>query len=395
MPDTAAPEEPAGVVQGRVVVERPVLAVRTLVVAALIVIAILGLAVLLSRVFDLLLILLVAIVFAEGMRPIVNRLAERRLPRPLAIAVVYLAFIAVLALLITLLVQPIVDEATTLAHNLPSYQASIQSTVTSWQHALNLGGSGSPNIGSTLAGGLDTAKNVLLTIGGYIVGVLVNLVLVLVIGFLWLVTSDRLKRFVVDLLPPRHQALAGDVFAEMGQRMGGFLRATAINMVVVGVLTGVACTALGLPSPVLLGIFAGLTAAIPAGRPVPRHRAAAAARADDRHRARGAGGGGAAHRPARRRQLRGAAGDEPRGVAARARRGGVAAHRRSARGPDRRAARRPGRVGAPGGAAARGRAVHPHHPGTPRRGLRARLHAARHATSAPAQPQGGRRQNPR
>ncbi len=45
--------------------------------------------------------------------------------------------------------------------------------------------------------------------------------------------------------------------------MGGFLRATAINMVVVGVLTGVACTILGLPSPVLLGIFAGLTAAIP------------------------------------------------------------------------------------------------------------------------------------
>ncbi len=263
MSDTAAPDEPAGVVRGPVVVERPVLAVRTLVVAALIVIAVLGLAILLSRVFDLLLILLVAIVFAEGMRPIVNRLAERRLPRPLAIVAVYVAFIAVLALLITLLVQPIVDEATTLAHNLPSYQASIQSTVASWQHALNLGGSGSPNIGSTLAGGLDTAKNVLLTIGGYIVGVLVNLVVVLVIGFLWLVTSDRLKQFVVDLLPPRHQALAGDVFGEMGQRMGGFLRATAINMVVVGVLTGVACTALGLPSPVLLGIFAGLTAAIP------------------------------------------------------------------------------------------------------------------------------------
>ncbi len=263
MPDTAAPEEPPGIALRPVVVERPVLAVRTLVVAALIVIAILGLLTVLRQVLDLLLILLVAIVFAEGMRPIVGRLEDRRLPRPAAIAGVYLGFIAVLALLITLLVQPIVDEATSLARNLPSYQTSIQSTVASWQHALNLGGSGSPNIGNTLAGSLDTAKNVLLTIGGYIVGVIVNLVLVLVIGFLWLITSERLKRFVVDLLPLRHQALAGDVFGEMGQRMGGFLRATAINMVVVGVLTGVACTALGLPSPVLLGIFAGLTAAIP------------------------------------------------------------------------------------------------------------------------------------
>src|ERR1035437_1508607 len=263
MPDRAAPEEPAVVAVTTAVVERPVLAVRTLVVAAIIFFAIIAVALLLRQVVDLLLIILVAIVFAEGVRPLANRLVERGLPRPAAIAVVYVGLIGMLALLIPLLVQPIVDEATSLAHNFPSYQADIESTVASWQRSLNLGGSGTPNLGSTLAGGLDTAKNVLLTIGGYIVSVLVNLVLVLVLGFLWLVTADRLKHFVVDLLPPRHQNLAADVFREMGLRMGGFLRATAINMLVVGVLTGIACWALGLPSPVLLGIFAGLTAAIP------------------------------------------------------------------------------------------------------------------------------------
>ena len=256
-PAAATPAAPAAAV-------RPTVTVRTLVVAALVVIVTLGVISLLASVVGLLLTILVAIVFAEGVRPLVNRLSdESRLPRAAAIAVVFVGLIAVLAVLITLLVQPIVDEATSLARNLPTYQASIQSTINTWQQQLNLGGSGSPNLGSTLAGGLDTAKNVLLTIGGYIVGILVNLVLVLVIGFLWLVTADRLKAFVVDLMPPQHQVLAADIFREMGLRMGGFLRATAINMVVVGVLTGVACTAIGLPSPVLLGIFAGLTAAIP------------------------------------------------------------------------------------------------------------------------------------
>jgi predicted PurR-regulated permease PerM len=264
MPEPAAPEVPAAAVAAPVVVVRPAVSVRTLVVAALIVIAILGLLTLVASVVSLLLIILVAIVFAEGVRPLVNRLhIEMKLPRPAAIAIVYVGLIAVLALLITLFVQPIVDEAKSLAQNLPSYQSKIQSTITSWQQQLNLGGTGAPNVGNTLAGSLDTAKNVLLTIGGYIVSVLVNLVLVLVIGFLWLVTADRLKAFVVDLLPVQHQALAADVFREMGLRMGGFLRATAINMVVVGVLTGVATTVIGLPSPVLLGIFAGLTAAIP------------------------------------------------------------------------------------------------------------------------------------
>ena len=264
MPEPAAPEVPAAAVAAPVAVVRPAVSVRTLVVAALIVIAILGLLTLVASVVSLLLIILVAIVFAEGVRPLVNRLhMDMKLPRPAAIAIVYVGLIAVLAVLITLFVQPIVDEAKSLAQNFPSYQAKIQTTITSWQQQLNLGGTGTPNVGNTLAGSLDTAKNVLLTIGGYIVSVLVNLVLVLVIGFLWLVTADRLKAFVVDLLPPPHQALAADVFREMGLRMGGFLRATAINMVVVGVLTGLATTVIGLPSPVLLGIFAGLTAAIP------------------------------------------------------------------------------------------------------------------------------------
>jgi predicted PurR-regulated permease PerM len=45
--------------------------------------------------------------------------------------------------------------------------------------------------------------------------------------------------------------------------MGGFVRAVAINSLAVGLVVGVACWLLGLPDPVILGIFAGLTAAIP------------------------------------------------------------------------------------------------------------------------------------
>lgn len=263
MPEGSPPAPAGAPATTTIVIERPVVSVRVLVVSALIVLAVLALASLLGHVVDLLLIFLVAIVFAEGLRPLVHRLVDRSVPLPVAIAVVYVGLIALLGLLITLLVQPIVDEANTLARNFPTYQADVSSAISNVQQQLNLSKGGSSSIGSTIAGSLDTAKNVLLTIGGYIASVLINLVLVLVIAFLWLVTGRRLKRFVVDLLPVRHQALADDVFREMGLRMGGFLRATAINMLAVGVLTGLACWAVGLPSPVLFGIFAGLTAAIP------------------------------------------------------------------------------------------------------------------------------------
>ncbi len=110
---------------------------------------------------------------------------------------------------------------------------------------------------------IDATRNILFAIGGTIFSIIVDFVLVLVVGFLWLVSSDRLKAFTVDLFPEAHHELIVDIFREMGFRMGGFLRAVAINSLAVGLVVGVACWLLRLPDPVILGIFAGLTAAIP------------------------------------------------------------------------------------------------------------------------------------
>ena len=110
---------------------------------------------------------------------------------------------------------------------------------------------------------IDSTRNILFAIGSTIFSIIVDFVLVLVVGFLWLVSSDRLKAFTVDLFPEAHHELVVDIFREIGFRMGGFLRAVAINSLALGLVVGVACWLLRLPDPVILGIFAGLTAAIP------------------------------------------------------------------------------------------------------------------------------------
>ena len=238
----------------------PVIRVRTLVAAALLVLAIVALLILLGQVANLVLLFLIAVVIAEGMRPLVHRLEEAGLQRFLAIIAVYIAFLLVLAIAIAILVQPVVAQAENLASHFPEYQKSAVSVITTVEHHLNIT---STQLESEVQKALGTAGQVLVTIGGDIVSVCVNLVLVLVLSFLWLASSDRLKVRFVDLFPPHSQSLVADVLHEIGFRMGGYLRAVAINMVAVGVTTGVACLLLGLPSPVLLGLFAGITAAIP------------------------------------------------------------------------------------------------------------------------------------
>jgi predicted PurR-regulated permease PerM len=239
--------------------QRPVVRVRTLVIAALTTLAVVGVLLLLYAVLDIVLVFLIAIVVAEGIRPLVRRLERWRFPKALAILTVYLVLLGVLAILVALLVQPLVTQAQQLADNFPKYQKQAQHFITDIETRLHI----TSNLTNQIGNALGAAKDVLLAVGTTTATVLVRFVIVLVLAFLWLTTSDRLKAFVVDLVPPHRRPLAEDVIDEMGTRVGGYMRGLVINMVVIGVLSGVAVALLRLPSPVLLGIFAGVTEAIP------------------------------------------------------------------------------------------------------------------------------------
>jgi predicted PurR-regulated permease PerM len=236
-----------------------VVSVRTLVTASLIVLGIVALVVFLASIVSIVLVVLVAIVFAEGIRPLVDELRRRNVPRPVGILTVYIGVLAFIAIMVLLLVQPIISEASSLAKNFPAYQKDFLSWFTGVEKQFNF----NVDVAKQVSSFIDATRNILIAIGGTIFSIIVDFFLVLVVGFLWLVSSDRLKAFTVDLFPEAHHELVIDIFKEMGFRMGGFLRAVAINSLALGVVVGVACWLLHLPDPVILGIFAGLTAAIP------------------------------------------------------------------------------------------------------------------------------------
>ena len=235
--------------------------VRTLVAAALLVLAVLGLIYVLAQVASLVMLFLIAVVIAEGVRPLVHRVQELHLPRAAAIAVVYLVLLAVARRDRGPAGPAGGERGREPGHPLPRLRA-LGGQLHHHGIEKHLGISNAQLTGQ-VEGALGQAGQYLVTIGGTIAGAVADLILVLVMSFLWLTTSDRLKSFVVDLFPPRAQKLVIEVIQDTGYRMGGYLRAVAINMVVVGVVTGIACAVLGLPSPVLLGLFAGIAAAIP------------------------------------------------------------------------------------------------------------------------------------
>ncbi len=227
-------------------------------VSGLLLLGALGIILLLSRVLDTAVLFLIAIVFGEGMRPIVSRV-NRKIPLPLAILVTYVALAIVLALLMGVLLKPLVEEAVSLSQRVPHYSSAAERLLVSTEARFHI----SSNLTSELGTAFSVLRTVLVAVGSTMAAVVIDLVVVMVLAFMWLLSSKRLGAFVIDLFPVDVQADAASVMAEIGFRMGGYVRAVVINMVVIGTLSGVAALLLHLPSPLLLGIFSGLMEGIP------------------------------------------------------------------------------------------------------------------------------------
>lgn len=254
-----APVPSAGSGSGTATVIVNALNARTLVVAAILIFGVLGLIILLEHVLSTAILFLIAVVFAEGIKPLVFRV-RRHAPLPLAILVVYVALLIVLGIIVALLVNPLVTQAVALSAHIPLYKNEASSLLVQVERTFHVS---STSVTSRLEGAFGIAQDVLLAVGSTVANLVVSFALILVLGFMWLVTSQRLQDFFVDFFPLHHQPLSRSVLNELGFRMGGYIRAVVINMGVIGFLSGMASLMLGLPSPLLLGIFSGLMEAVP------------------------------------------------------------------------------------------------------------------------------------
>jgi len=91
----------------------------------------------------------------------------------------------------------------------------------------------------------------------------VSVVTVLTVVYLWIVEHARIQRYALAFVPQERRARARDVWNQIETRLGYWVRGQLILMGAMGLATTVAYTLLGVPGPLLLGLIAALTEAIP------------------------------------------------------------------------------------------------------------------------------------
>lgn len=239
---------------------------RTLWLAAAIAASFVVGAFVLVKALDAFILLFVGIILAEGIRPLMNWLGRWRIPRPLAVILIYLALFAGLAILGWLLVTPLTAQLVSFVDAVPQQAERLQQEVQQIQQRAGQGslvGQALSNLGTQAGNLAGQVAPLLLSVPLGMLNILFDAILVLVVAFMWLNSVDGLKPFVLDLLPEAQQDEAGDILHEMGERIGGYLRGVVFNSLVIGAISTAGLLLLGVPYPLLLGTFAGMTEAIP------------------------------------------------------------------------------------------------------------------------------------
>lgn len=215
---------------------------------------------------------------AYALMPFVDRAAGLRpwgrpVPRLLAVLAVFLAAALLVAFAARLAVQPVATEARLFGQNLEQYRDRVAGALTQMQIGLQR------NIPAPLVPPVNRALDQAETIAlGAATGALrstarwiskgFEVLLIPILAFYFLLDLPVLRDELLGFLPGGTRRVVVAAGRRADRIVAGYVRAQLILMLVSGVAVGVGLAIIGVRYPLLLGIVAGLTRAIPIIGPV-------------------------------------------------------------------------------------------------------------------------------
>lgn len=208
-----------------------------------------------------------SLVTTAAVRPLVDRFANGRLPRMLAIGLVYAAILALLIVLLLIVSDSLAGEIQSLSDGLA---AAYEQAYPRWSE----GKAYEQLLANRLPppdqlyealtgteGELIIQRLLGLTLG--VVGLAGGAILVLVISVYWTVDRVRFERLWLSLLPVEQRIRARAIWRRTEQEIGAYVRSEAIQALAAMLILGLGYWLMGLSYPTLLAIIGGIAWLIP------------------------------------------------------------------------------------------------------------------------------------
>jgi predicted PurR-regulated permease PerM len=196
------------------------------------------------------------------MRPGVERLAQHRIPRPVGVALHYLALLAVLALLLWLVVPRAIDQVDQAIGGVPTSQQELNQKA---KHSTGIKHQFFVGLQRRLqklpsAGGV---VHMSVTVGTKALEVLVAIFFVFATAAYWIFERDKAIGYVSSIVARKHKRVIRDTWELIDAKLGAFVRGQLLLIAFVATLLSLAFWIIGVPFWLLLGIFAGIVEIVP------------------------------------------------------------------------------------------------------------------------------------
>lgn len=194
--------------------------------------------------------LVLAVSIAAALAPVVERLSHR-VPYGVAVALVYI----VLVLVVVTILGSTVPLVVTQVRGLLSHWRDFFNQLTM---QLSLLGFDTSNLMGAIMTELGRVGEALFTLPVRLISTLFEMVVTLFLSLYWLILTPGTKRFFLSFFNETQKERASTIICQMGTAMGGYLRGSAINGLIIGVLEYIGLLIIGVPFALTLASLAGL-----------------------------------------------------------------------------------------------------------------------------------------
>jgi predicted PurR-regulated permease PerM len=233
-------------------------------VGALVVVAVVAIAIALWKLKLVIALLFLGFIIAAAMRPGIDALARRGLPRSVGIFAHYIAATAVIGLLLWAIVPRAITQVQDAIGDLPQearestgFKQDVLQRVQRWLEEL-------PS-GDQL---VDQLADPAVEVGRTAVEVSLGILFTLACAAYWIYERERAENLIVSLLPRKRRRVVRDTWELIDLKLGAYVRGQLVLIAFVATVLSFIFWAIGLPFWLLIGVFAGFVEIIPVIGPI-------------------------------------------------------------------------------------------------------------------------------
>ncbi|HUW21400.1 MAG TPA: AI-2E family transporter [Candidatus Bathyarchaeia archaeon] len=206
---------------------------------------------LLYQIKDIIFNLFIAFVMMAALNSSVEKMEKIKIPRPIAIIMIYLVFFGFISVVIAGVIPPLVDQTSTLINKIPNYVKEI-----------NLPWLNKEAILSQFSSLASIPENLVKLTVNVFRNILAIFVLA-VINFYLLMERKNLGKYLTVLFGGDGHDRAAKFIERLEGRLGSWVRAELLLMTIIGVMSYIGLRILGIDFALPLAVFAGFLEVVP------------------------------------------------------------------------------------------------------------------------------------